>query len=63
MDDDFHSHAATVADADSGNLDDAADASRARQWLWRETRPLQEEACPPVPPPIDPSKCHSILDF
>jgi len=45
------------------NLDDAQDAARARAWLWRETRPLQEEACPPVPPAIDPSKCHSILDF
>ena len=45
------------------NLDDAADAARARQWLWRETRPLLEAECPPVPPAIDPAKCHSILDF
>ena len=62
--DDFHSQCwATVAPLlTHQNLDDAQDAARARQWLWRETRPLQEEACPPVPPMIDPSKCHSILD-
>ena len=35
----------------AASMDDAADAARARAWLWRACRPLGEvDECPPVPP-------------
>lgn len=36
----------------AGAMDSAEDAARGRAWLWRETRPLGEEVCPPAPPAV-----------